>query len=632
MSEPDAKLYQTVHGPMLAFRGDRYVTRSLEHYGEFSGLEQRLFENIVQSGMTVVEVGANIGAHTVPLARACAPGPLYAFEPQQRVFQLLCANLALNDIRNAVALPEALGAEPGRATMPALDYGAEGNFGGVSVTPAEQAAPGLPVRVAPLDSFDLPACHFLKIDVEGFEPEVLKGAAETIGRCRPILYVENDRAENQGEVIALIDRLGYRQYWHVPPLFDAANPNGKAENLFGAAVSLNLFCLPKESPRQVKGLEQIDPANWTSPVTPASRVAVPPPSPRPVQAPEVSAAFGDMARGDYGSAERRLAQAVAADPSDHHAMHAYGALLSTLGRPVEAEAVLRRALALRPQNPDTRTALAIALLGLGRFEEGWELYESRHDRGGANRKPPIPCPEWKGEPLAGKVLHIWPDEGFGDQIQFVRLVPALQAQGAEAHVICAPPLARLFAQSLEAAVYPAQGDVDLPDPDYWVMFGALLARTGATAETAPRPPYLKARQARAPKGARIGVVASGNPNHPNNLHRSLPADLAAELLAIPGAISLDPAATGAKDFADTADIVAGLDLVISVDTSVAHLAGAMGKPVWILIPALGVDWRWGFEGETTAWYPSARLWRQPAIGQWRPVVDAVVRAAATMSS
>ena len=105
---------ETRHGPMLAFRHDAYITRSIELYGEFSGREWKLFEQLVEPGQTVVESGANIGAHTVPLARRCAPGPLYAFEPQQRVFQALCANLALNDITNVVASPDACGAEAGQ--------------------------------------------------------------------------------------------------------------------------------------------------------------------------------------------------------------------------------------------------------------------------------------------------------------------------------------------------------------------------------------------------------------------------------------------------------------------------------------------------------------------------------------
>jgi FkbM family methyltransferase len=626
MSEPDTKTIPTRHGPMLALRGDQYVTRSLELYGEFSGLEQRLFEQLVEPGMTVVEVGANIGAHSVPLARSCAPGPLFVFEPQQRVFQILCANLALNGVTNVVAYPDASGAEPGWAMIPPINYAATGNFGGVSVQRPTAPSRGLPVRVTPVDSLKLRSCHLLKIDVEGFEVEVLQGARETIARCRPLLYVENDRAEHQQEVISLIDEMGYRQYWHTPPLFDPANPNGEQENAFPRLVSLNLLCVPKEVDRQILDVPPIDPKNWTCPVdlTPAKPTAV--------QAQQVTAAFAEMAKGDYASAERNLAAAVAANPSDHHAVHAYGALLSTLGRMAEAETLLRRALALAPNSPETRVGLGIVLLALGRHAEGWALYEARHDMKAGNPKPPLPYPEWKGEPLAGKVLHIWPDEGYGDQIQYARLIPGLQAQGADVQVICAPPLARLFAQSLEAPVHAASGQVDVPDPDYWVMFGSLLARTGVTAETAPKPPYLKALKARRLKGARIGVVTSGNPSHPNNLHRSLPPELAERLMALPEAVSLQPQDTGAKDFADTAAIVAGLDLVISVDTSVAHLAGAMDKSVWILLPALGTDWRWGLEGETTAWYPSARLWRQPAIGRWKPVVDAVVEAAAARMS
>jgi len=266
MSEPDAKTCQTRHGPMLALRGDQYVTRSLELYGEFSGREGRLFEQILQPGMCVVEVGSNIGAHTVPMARLCAPGPLYAFEPQQRVFQILCANLALNDVRNVLAFPDAVGAEPGHVLVPAIDYGARGNFGGVSVMPERSDSPGLKTRLVTVDGLELAACHLLKVDVEGFEVQVLRGARATIARHRPLLYVENDRRAHQQELISLIDELGYRQYWHTPPLFDPANPNGAEENVFPGIVSINLFCIPKETGSNVAGAQPIDPANWVCPV------------------------------------------------------------------------------------------------------------------------------------------------------------------------------------------------------------------------------------------------------------------------------------------------------------------------------------------------------------------------------
>ncbi|WP_334164906.1 FkbM family methyltransferase [Phenylobacterium sp.] len=135
MTEPALKSLQTRHGPMLAFRGDRFITACLEAYGEFSYAEWLLLEQMAKPGLPVVEAGANIGLHTVPLARRCAPATLYAFEPQQRVFQALCANLALNDLGNVVALPDACGAEPGWASMPPVDYLREPNVGGAAWPP-----------------------------------------------------------------------------------------------------------------------------------------------------------------------------------------------------------------------------------------------------------------------------------------------------------------------------------------------------------------------------------------------------------------------------------------------------------------------------------------------------------------
>src|SRR4051812_20549962 len=127
MDGADTKTLTTRHGPMLALAGDRYITRSLEVYGEFSAGEWDLFAQMVRPGLTVVEVGAHSGAHAVALARACWPGPLSLSEPQQRVFQILCANLALNGVTNAIAYPEACSDEPGFVVVPPLDYGAQLN-------------------------------------------------------------------------------------------------------------------------------------------------------------------------------------------------------------------------------------------------------------------------------------------------------------------------------------------------------------------------------------------------------------------------------------------------------------------------------------------------------------------------
>lgn len=251
------KTYQTKHGPMLAFTGDRFMTPPLEKRGEYAPEEWAILDQVTKPRMTVVEIGANIGTHTIPLARKCAPGPLFAFEPQQRVFQVLCANLALNNIGNVLAYPDACGEAEGWAVMPQLDYDAVWNFGGVSLQPADR--PGVKVRVIALDSFDLPTLGLLKIDVEGFEPMVLRGARQTIARCRPVIYIENDRPEQQGEVIGLLAEMGYTLYWHLPRLAD----EGVFDRVF---LSVNMLCFPSETGAKVAGAQPIDPENWQSPL------------------------------------------------------------------------------------------------------------------------------------------------------------------------------------------------------------------------------------------------------------------------------------------------------------------------------------------------------------------------------
>jgi FkbM family methyltransferase len=257
------KIYETRHGPMMAFTGDQFMTPTLEKAGEYAPQEWALLEQLTRPGMTVVEVGTNIGVHSIPLAKRCFPGPIFLFEPQQRVFQVLCANLALNNITNAFAYPEACGAADGEAVVPSLDYDAVQNFGGVSLMAAD--APGEKVRVVALDSLNLPVLGLLKIDVEGFEPQVLKGARETIARCRPVIYIENDRPQQQGEVIRLIADMGYSMYWHTPMLADPSVFGGKR------FLSVNMGCFPLEAEADVKGAERIDPDNWTSPI-PAERL------------------------------------------------------------------------------------------------------------------------------------------------------------------------------------------------------------------------------------------------------------------------------------------------------------------------------------------------------------------------
>lgn len=254
--EPFNVLTQTRYGQMLVNRHDVYIGRSLELYGEWSEGEIALFLQVLRPGMVVVDAGANIGTHTVAMARAVAPnGVVYAFEPQRIVFQTLAANVALHSLANVFCLQRALGEAPGIARVPALDYTIANNFGGVELCGTD--ATGEPVDIARIDDFELPVCHLIKIDVEGMELAVLKGAAETIARCQPLLYVEAGRSDRRDEVIAWLGAHGYAMYWHQVPLYNPANAKANPTNVFEGIVSLNLLAIPASVPQDVAGLERV---------------------------------------------------------------------------------------------------------------------------------------------------------------------------------------------------------------------------------------------------------------------------------------------------------------------------------------------------------------------------------------
>lgn len=314
-------------------------------------------------------------------------------------------------------------------------------------------------------------------------------------------------------------------------------------------------------------------------------------------------------------------------------LHDRGGGHKLAGRLAQAEADFRAALALEPGRADTRWALGTVLLALGRYAEGFPLLEARHEVATfVRRRPDLPYPEWTGGEVAGRRILIWPEQGFGDQIQSARFAPLLRDRGAEVTLLCSPVLARLFGR-LGVHVVAAAGAVEFPDPDGWVMSESIAGRLGVTPDTVPNRPYLTFPEPPARSGRlRVGLVTAGNPTHPNDAWRSLSPAEAARLRALPAEmVSLHPEDSGARDFLDTAEIVAGLDLVVSVDTAVAHLAGALGKACWVMIPAFNTDWRWMQDRTDSPWYPSMRLFRQTAPGDWTGVMaqieDAVARLA-----
>jgi len=243
------------HGRMLFNQNDLYVGRSLDLYGEFSEGEVVIYRQVLRPGHIVLDVGANIGAHTLFFARQVGPsGKVFAFEPQRIVFQTLCANMALNSITNAWCLLEAAGSEAGVLIVPSLNYQQSGNFGGIALG---SSSAGEPVPVVTIDSLNLPSCQLIKIDVEGMEETVLRGAVNTVARFKPILYVENDRPAKSESLIRYIDSLGYAMYWHLPRLYNPQNFLGNSLNVFGEIVSRNMLCFHRSVARHIEGFQPV---------------------------------------------------------------------------------------------------------------------------------------------------------------------------------------------------------------------------------------------------------------------------------------------------------------------------------------------------------------------------------------
>jgi FkbM family methyltransferase len=243
-------------GVMAYLTRDEHIGRALDLYGEWAEAELLLLGALLKPGQVAVDVGANIGTHAVFFAQAVGlSGAVLAFEPQRALHQLLCANLALNAHFHVRALHAAAGATPGSIVVPDVDYAAGGNFGGLSLGTFRE---GERVPVLTLDGFGLVRCHLLKVDVEGMELQVLLGARETLRRCSPVLYVENNRPEGAPAVVELLLSLGYSLRWHFSPFFRADNFAGNAENVFGPLVDANMLAVPPALADAVAALPAVE--------------------------------------------------------------------------------------------------------------------------------------------------------------------------------------------------------------------------------------------------------------------------------------------------------------------------------------------------------------------------------------
>lgn len=254
------KLVASRHGWMLVNPNDMYLGRAILDYGECCQTEvEFLLKLLTLRSGGVVEIGANIGTHTVPLAKALAREgrQLTVFEPQPFIFQNLCANIALNGLVNVRAWPFACGDRDTTLHFARPDYAATGNFGGVSMTP-EHSGGTVAVPCRTLDSIvGAETIGLMKVDVEGFELRALQGAEATLDRCRPLLYVENDRIEESPALVEWLWAKNYRLWWHTPLLFNADNFFANPQNCYEGIGSFNMLCVPREESLEVAGLYEV---------------------------------------------------------------------------------------------------------------------------------------------------------------------------------------------------------------------------------------------------------------------------------------------------------------------------------------------------------------------------------------
>jgi tetratricopeptide (TPR) repeat protein len=360
--------------------------------------------------------------------------------------------------------------------------------------------------------------------------------------------------------------------------------------------------------------------------------------------------------GRYAEAVAANERAIAAAPDYATAWLNRGMALAQLRRFTEAIACYGEVLARRKDSADAYFNRALALLTTGDYRRGFLDYEWRWRRTGMAAPKSRGRRLWLGEfALAGKTILLHAEQGLGDTIQFARYAPLVAAAGAKVVLEVQPELKSVLSRL--DGVTSVVGRGEAPSFDLHCPLGSLPLALKTELPSVPAPiPYLAADQSHLNKWSaqigtlpppRIAVAWAGNPAHDNDRNRSIALSTLAPLFAAPGMgasfISIqrelrgeDAAQLAAQprlthvggalaDFEDTAAVLALCDLLVTVDTAPAHLAGAMGRPLWVLVP-FAPDWRWTLDGEATPWYPTARIFRQPALGDWTAVIARVAAA------
>lgn len=595
---------------------DTFVGRAINDYGEYGENEIEVFKQVLREGDVAMDVGANIGSLTVPMAQLVGTtGHVYAWEPGANNLTVLQRNIEQNGLSDRVTI---------------MPCGASNSDGDVAVQqvaslhlwrrPEPQFLPlgdTVKVPVRTIDSLKLPKLKFLKIDIDGMELECIEGMDETIKRCRPYIYIENEQQGKMDKVIAALTERGYRLWWHRPPQFNPDNWRKNPRNWFGNIVSMMMVCYPEEGiisdETGVDGLEEV----------------------------------ADL-RNDDDMYEReiwRYRRYLNRWSGDKWAALFLAHNLNLMQRREEAQEVINDCVRQFPEWMPIRSLQAMLNLQAGDFSQGWPGAQLRFEQpglrqfGGHRFKPfNARAPIWDGQQLkSDQPLLIWSEQGFGDMIMFARFLPLVHRLCSNVYLECHDALYELFEYShLAEPGHLRRLHRRLPDFAYQISLPSVphaLKITEAEIRRWGAMPYLDAddeitkhwKEQIGIRGMRIGVCHRGSPRSERPYTRDMPGEQFDKLMFDYGPFFPLYQNGQFENFADTAASLKCLDLVLTVDTSIAHLAGAMGVPVWLLL-SWDPDWRWGTKDDTSIWYPSMRIFRQKKFRDWSGVIDDVQQA------
>lgn len=600
------------YGEMYFHDEDELVGLALSLYGEYSEGEVEVFRKCLRPGFTAIDVGANIGAFTVPMARIVGSGgTVIAYEPSPHNCKALVKNLSVNGLDNVIVLDRAA-SDKSRfidiSNQDALHAYTQPDINNGSFQ----------VECSTIDELSLGRCDFIKIDVDRHELQVLKGASNTISRCRPIIYFENEHDDLKEDLIAFMVMMGYRLYWHKPFQFNPDNYFGNSRNVFANLISLMNLAVPEEDGFEVNGLDEVM----------------------------------DLRSDDlmFDREIERFQKRIDKNPNDNESKIVVAHYHNLMQRTDKAIEILSGT-----DGPGAQAILGLIDMQKGNYnKDNWAKYELRYlqrnlRQFGGDRK--FNAPKWDGRPTKDPVL-IWCEQGFGDQIMFARFIPEVLKRAPNAVFEFRSELFELLQYSMDPEANTAWPNVQyqgklhrlgrsLPEFKYHCSFPSLGYVLGVDNDMIRQysNPYLFADPSLIDNwkgkgnwqigvnpfplnGARIGICNRGSATSERPYTRDIPENLLDRLGRLYPLFPFN-SQKPLESFMMTAACISALDLIITVDTSIAHLAGALGVDTWLLL-SWDPDFRWGLKGDTTIWYPSMTIFRQPRFRDWESVIDEVI--------